>query len=297
MKKSDMWAIGIICYVLMVGRLPFGEWKDIESFNNRLWFPQKLLKKLSHECKDFLHQLLNNKVLDRLTASQALKHPWLAGHAKAADADLDILKNLDTMHQVNKVKRIIAKGNMEEITNEDRNILLNNIQSESDVMNFLNEAYGAAQQNVLANNHNMKNIYHNKNDNIANAGNQRLMNARAKEVLQSIQAFKHEAKNHSAMDGGLLGDLYEDEEVDENQKNHLPNMRQMGLQQSFVQEEHAEYEFDTTLVDKLMDLGMASKNACLRAVIAVEAKSIEAAADWLLSHGEDDGIDEPVDVV
>jgi len=58
-----------------------------------------------------------------------------------------------------------------------------------------------------------------------------------------------------------------------------------------------EFQFSEEIVDALCELGMASKNACVRAVLATDSKGVNQAAEWLLNHQNDKGIDHQVDVL
>ncbi|OAY43319.1 hypothetical protein MANES_08G060300v8 [Manihot esculenta] len=82
--EADMWSIGVIAYILLCGSRPF--WARTESgifravlkadpiFDDAPW------TSLSPEAIDFVKRLLNKDYRKRLTAAQALSHPWLANH-------------------------------------------------------------------------------------------------------------------------------------------------------------------------------------------------------------------------
>merc|ERR1712156_774693 len=61
--------------------------------------------------------------------------------------------------------------------------------------------------------------------------------------------------------------------------------------------EDEQFAFDDKIVDALLGLGLASKNACVRAVLATDSKGVNQAAEWLLNHQNDDGINHQVDVL
>ncbi|GER52549.1 calcium-dependent protein kinase-like protein [Striga asiatica] len=82
--EADMWSIGVIAYILLCGSRPFwsrtesGIFRDVlkaePSFDEAPW------PSLSLDAIDFVKRLLNKNYRKRLTAAQALCHPWLAGH-------------------------------------------------------------------------------------------------------------------------------------------------------------------------------------------------------------------------
>ncbi|XP_041997812.1 CDPK-related kinase 1-like [Salvia splendens] len=82
--EADMWSVGVIAYILLCGSRPF--WARTESgiFHAVLKadpsFEEDPWPNLSPDAIDFVKQLLNKDYRKRLTAAQALSHPWLAGH-------------------------------------------------------------------------------------------------------------------------------------------------------------------------------------------------------------------------
>ena len=79
-KECDLWSVGVILYMFIVGHAPFDGCDDEEITANiqkgiyrkddRRW------KKASREVKDLIQKLLIYQPKKRLTAIQALKHPW-----------------------------------------------------------------------------------------------------------------------------------------------------------------------------------------------------------------------------
>ncbi|CAN4109033.1 unnamed protein product [Withania somnifera] len=82
--EADMWSIGVISYILLCGSRPF--WARTESGIFRAIlktdpnFEEAPWPSLSSDAVDFVKRLLNKDYRKRLTAAQALSHPWLAGH-------------------------------------------------------------------------------------------------------------------------------------------------------------------------------------------------------------------------
>lgn len=81
-KPVDMWACGVILYILLVGYPPF--WDDDQ---HRLYaqikegvydFPSPEWDTVTKEAKDLINRLLTVKASDRITAYEALRHPWIS---------------------------------------------------------------------------------------------------------------------------------------------------------------------------------------------------------------------------
>eukprot|EP01126_Amoeba_proteus_P033020 TRINITY_DN3224_c1_g3_i1.p1 TRINITY_DN3224_c1_g3~~TRINITY_DN3224_c1_g3_i1.p1 ORF type:complete len:308 (-),score=52.11 TRINITY_DN3224_c1_g3_i1:17-940(-) len=76
-----MWSIGVIAYVMMAGFPPFEGDNDDEIFSSIVAlaysFPSPEWDNYSHEAKDFIRKLMTDDAAGRLTATQALDHPFI----------------------------------------------------------------------------------------------------------------------------------------------------------------------------------------------------------------------------
>eukprot|EP01064_Diplonema_japonicum_P028655 TRINITY_DN4444_c0_g1_i4.p1 TRINITY_DN4444_c0_g1~~TRINITY_DN4444_c0_g1_i4.p1 ORF type:complete len:487 (+),score=39.01 TRINITY_DN4444_c0_g1_i4:248-1708(+) len=83
-KPVDMWAVGVITYLLLFGHHPFvgpSESQLITRICNIDFSldDSRLAASLSKPCKDFISQLIILDVHQRLSATEALHHAWLRG--------------------------------------------------------------------------------------------------------------------------------------------------------------------------------------------------------------------------
>jgi len=80
--ESDMWSVGVICYVLLSGKSPFMGDNDAQTFTNitiaEFDFDDEEFDAISQDSKDFISALLIKRKEKRLTARECLKHKWLA---------------------------------------------------------------------------------------------------------------------------------------------------------------------------------------------------------------------------
>ena len=82
-EEADMWSFGVVVFMLLSGRCPFGG-KDDEQIQANVLRGKYLFKKaawegVSNAAKDFINKLLVQDYKKRMTAKQALQHPWMKG--------------------------------------------------------------------------------------------------------------------------------------------------------------------------------------------------------------------------
>jgi len=82
-RSCDMWSIGVLAYILLSGCPPFNGDTDAQIFNQVksgfFSFDSPQWDDVSCVAKDFICCLLRMDPSERLTASEALAHPWIAG--------------------------------------------------------------------------------------------------------------------------------------------------------------------------------------------------------------------------
>ncbi|XP_055374488.1 titin homolog isoform X1 [Condylostylus longicornis] len=80
--QTDMWSVGVICYVLLSGLSPFMGDADVDTFANITRadydFDDEAFDAISQEAKDFISNLLVHRKEDRLTAKECLESKWLS---------------------------------------------------------------------------------------------------------------------------------------------------------------------------------------------------------------------------
>ncbi|XP_043669858.1 titin-like isoform X2 [Vespula pensylvanica] len=85
--ESDMWSVGVICYVLLTGLSPFMGDNDAETFANITRADYDLddeaFDAISNDAKDFITGLLVKRKESRMSSRQCLEHPWMAQHAES----------------------------------------------------------------------------------------------------------------------------------------------------------------------------------------------------------------------
>jgi calcium-dependent protein kinase len=105
--ECDLWSCGVIMYVLLAGYPPFDGKTPNEIFKNILQgdYPMEgeEWEHVSYDAKDLIIKLLEKKVSKRITAADALKHPFIVKNCK---------KKLNTEKGDKKFNKISLKNSL-----------------------------------------------------------------------------------------------------------------------------------------------------------------------------------------
>lgn len=115
-NSADMWSVGVVMFVMLFGYPPFAADTDdgifdliSQGFNPvvkkgyKAHFPADL--PVSEQAKDLLAKLLTSDVATRLTADEALDHPWLRGEASTQPLVSNVIDNLRQFVGASKLKQ------------------------------------------------------------------------------------------------------------------------------------------------------------------------------------------------
>ena len=166
-KECDLWSVGVILYMFIVGHAPFDGCDDEEITSNiqrgvyrkndRRWI------KASKEVKDLIQKLLTYRPSQRLTAIQALNHPWF----KIADSNIlydnvpkddiiNCIRNLLTyninnkleelflayiIHNIPRDKEVKSAIKLFKLVNENKDGKLQKKELKKTLLNFVSETF------------------------------------------------------------------------------------------------------------------------------------------------------------
>ncbi|XP_058253144.1 myosin light chain kinase, smooth muscle-like [Hemibagrus wyckioides] len=77
---TDMWSIGVICYILLSGESPFQGSTDVETLalvTAATWEFNPEFEDITDEAKDFICKLLKKEKRERMSCEQSLAHLWM----------------------------------------------------------------------------------------------------------------------------------------------------------------------------------------------------------------------------
>jgi len=120
-KKSDIWSVGICLYILLNGTAPFKGGNRDELFTAILRNPLTFKNgNLSSDAKDLLMKLCDKDPEKRITAAEALAHPWIMrGGQEEKELMLSTAEALGYMHTKHSLHRALEKVALDSIDKFD----------------------------------------------------------------------------------------------------------------------------------------------------------------------------------
>lgn len=107
-EKCDLWSCGVICFILLCGYPPMNSRNEVELIEQikeaKYEFDPMEWDVISDLAKDFVGKMLEKDPEKRLSAQEALNHPWILARRKAQTVDLN-----ETAKALNNLKSYRVK--------------------------------------------------------------------------------------------------------------------------------------------------------------------------------------------
>lgn len=125
-NKCDMWSLGVIVWMLLVGYPPFhGEdsvMRQLIAKGEPDWHHKTRWNRVKEDAKDFVKRLLTVDPKLRYSAQEAMMHRWLKNKDaadKRLELDTEILRRLQRYADTSKVRRAALQLLAQELTSEE----------------------------------------------------------------------------------------------------------------------------------------------------------------------------------
>ena len=144
-EKCDIWSCGVILYVLVIGTYPFNG-KDKDDILNKIQhgsytFPSEFTKKASSEIRNLIHQCLKVNPDERISAKDALNHPFFKLY-ETKEYFIHVTEAF-LNKTINNLKKYEIKNNLQELTFQ---YIVHN-SPEIEEINLLNRVFSKFNQN------------------------------------------------------------------------------------------------------------------------------------------------------
>ncbi|XP_028794261.1 calcium-dependent protein kinase 29 [Neltuma alba] len=124
-KEIDVWSAGVILYILLSGVPPFWAENEKGIFDAVLEGKPDLESKpwpsISASAKDLIRKMLAYDPKKRITAADALEHPWMMVGGQASDKPIDsaVLIRMKQFRAMNKMKKLALKVIAQNLSEEE----------------------------------------------------------------------------------------------------------------------------------------------------------------------------------
>jgi calcium-dependent protein kinase len=110
--QCDTWSMGIVMFIMLSGRPPYGGKNNNEILNNVLYgtydYTAPVWQNISAEAKDLIDKLLERQADVRLTAEEAFCHPWIQRQRRMDDEveiGTEVIRNIRNYMDTINLKR------------------------------------------------------------------------------------------------------------------------------------------------------------------------------------------------
>ena len=140
-SSCDVWAAGVILYIMLCGFYPFEGDNAEETFklieNIDYDFEDEIFDLISAEAKDLISKILTPE-RERLTLEQVLEHPWISNNSESKDFDnintnlIDRLRNFTRCTRLRKAVATLIATQVSDIDVKESTKAFNKIDTNMD---------------------------------------------------------------------------------------------------------------------------------------------------------------------
>uniref|UniRef100_A0A665TF37 calcium/calmodulin-dependent protein kinase n=1 Tax=Echeneis naucrates TaxID=173247 RepID=A0A665TF37_ECHNA len=135
-KPVDIWACGVILYILLVGYPPFWD-EDQHKLYQQIKagaydFPSPEWDTVTPEAKNLINQMLTINPAKRITAQEALKHPWVCQRSTVASM-MHRQETVECLKKFNARRKLKVRSHNHPLTHHESSDSSNTTVEDEDV--------------------------------------------------------------------------------------------------------------------------------------------------------------------
>jgi len=123
-SQCDLWSVGVVGFCLLSGEMPFSGSQSVQMrkiSKGEYYMKPAKWDSVSSEAKDFIKSLLEVDPSKRLSAQQALEHPWVARSCKDEQDGMEgVVEALREFSHATKFRKCCMEIMVWSLSNEDR---------------------------------------------------------------------------------------------------------------------------------------------------------------------------------
>ena len=169
-EKCDIWACGVIFYILLCGYPPFNGETDDEIYeailSGKVQFPEEDWDQVSQEAKDLIKKMLTKDPKKRISALYSMQDVWFKKNEEKSEYDKKLAKKVLNNMKKFKKHRILEKTIISFIINQlvkkDERLELekqfkdwdtngDGVLSKEEIINGYRKTYGKVDENEIEN--------------------------------------------------------------------------------------------------------------------------------------------------
>jgi calcium-dependent protein kinase len=169
-EKCDIWACGVIFYILLCGYPPFNGETDDEIYeailSGKFQFPEEDWDQVSQEAKDLIKKMLTKDPKKRISALDSMQDVWFKKNEEKSEYDKKLAKKVLNNMKKFKKHRILEKTIISFIINQlvkkDERLELekqfkdwdtngDGVLSKEEIINGYRKTYGKVDENEIEN--------------------------------------------------------------------------------------------------------------------------------------------------
>ena len=133
-SKCDLWSLGVILFIMLSGFPPFDGDTDAEIIQTvkqgKLAFSQEIWQSISDEAKDLIEKLLDRDPQTRISAQEALRHPWITNYEDFETIKVNLeVKLLEEYRRAHKLKKTVLNYMATQCSSEELEELISTFRS------------------------------------------------------------------------------------------------------------------------------------------------------------------------